>query len=152
MSKHILPALALAILAGLGTAWAAGPDGPMPRGPGGPPPGPGIPSAERLATVDDLGAAQQAEVRRILRERRDAEDALRSRLRGEREAIDQRERTERERIEDQTAQKLRSALGEDGYRAYAQWATSRGPEPLPPRPPQGPRGERPDAPPVPPTP
>ncbi len=77
---------------------------------------------------------------------------MRSRLRGEREAIDQRERTERERIEDQTAQKLRSALGEDGYRAYARWATSRGPEPLPPRPPQGPRGERPDAPPPPPTP
>jgi hypothetical protein len=152
MSRRILPALVAAALAVLGTAWAAGPGeprGPMPRGPGGPPPGRGVPSAERLATVDGLGAAQQTEVRRILRERRDAEDALRSRLRGEREAIDQRERTERERIEDQTTQKLRNALGEDGYRAYAQWATSRGPEP---RPPQGPRGERSDVPPAPPTP
>jgi hypothetical protein len=162
MIQHRLAALALAALTTFGSASAAGPGGPppapLPRGPGAPPPAPGprIPSAEMLATVDGLDAGQQAEVRRILRERRDAEEALRARLRGEREALEQRERTERERIEDQSAQKLRATLGEDGYRAYARWAAQRGPAPLPPAPPippvapvppPGMGGERPDAPP-----
>ncbi|MBO9663301.1 periplasmic heavy metal sensor [Dokdonella sp.] len=147
MTKKTLSALALAVLVATGAAWAAGPGcppGPMPHGPDGPHPGPGpgIPSAEMLATADDLSATQQADIRKILRERRDAEDALRSRLRGEREAIDQRERTERERIEDQSAQKLRAALGEDGYRAYARWMSQRGPGPLPPRPAPGARDDR----------
>lgn len=161
MIHYRLASLALAALTTFGSASAAGPGGlppaPLPRGPGAPPlpPGPRIPSAEMLATVDGLNAGQQAEVRRILRERRDAEEALRERLRGERDALEQRERTERERIEDQSAQKLRTALGEDGYRAYARWAAQRGPAPLPPAPPVPPvapspppvpGGERADAP------
>lgn len=129
MKKQTFPALALAALAAAGTAFAAGagePPGPAPHGPG-TPHGPGIPPAEALATIDGLGAAQQADIRKILRERRDAEDALGSRLRAERETLDQRERAERERIEDQATQKLRAALGEDGYRSYARWATQGGP-------------------------
>lgn len=141
MMKHTLVALALCIAAG--SSAAAGldlppgsppgpPPGPMARGPGGGPMhGPGVPPAELLATIDGLDASQQADIRKILREQRDAFDALRERSRGEREAIEQRERGERERIEDQTAQKLRSALGEDGYRAYARWSMQ--PGPMPPR-------------------
>ena len=133
VKKKIACALAIAVTASAGVALATAPDGlrgPMP-GPHGPH-GPGAPSAEMLATIDGLNANQQADLRKILREQRDAEDTLRTRLRGEREALDLRERNERDRIADQTTQKLHSALGEDGYRAYAEWATQRGPGPRPP--------------------
>lgn len=158
MKKHTLALLALALCVAAGPALAAGPGeppgpmpGPMAQGPGGGPMhGPGIPPPELLATIDGLGASQQADIRKILREQRDALDTLRTRTRGEREAIEQRERSERERIEDQTAQKLRTALGEDGYRAYARWLVQRGPAPMPPR--TAPRGDRAGAPSSPPDP
>lgn len=134
VKKKIACALALAVTATAGVALATAQDGP--RGPMPGPHGPGAPSAEMLATIDGLSASQQADLRKILREQRDAEDTLRTRLRGEREALDLRERNEHDRITDQTTQKLRSALGDDGYRAYAQWATQRGPGPRP----QGMRG------------
>ena len=144
VKKKIACAFALAVTASAGIALATAPDGP--RGPMPGPHGPGVPSAEMLATIDGLDANQQADLRKILREQRDAEEASRTRLRGEFEALAQRERSEHERIADQTTQKLRSALGEDGYRAYAQWATQRGPRP------HGARGEGPgpsgDAPPL----
>jgi len=124
LKKKLACAVALAVAAATGVALANGPHGPMPG-----PHGPGVPSAEMLATIDGLSASQQADLRKILREQRDAEDAVRTRLRGEREALDLRERNEHDRITDQTTQKLRSALGEDGFRAYAQWATRRGPGP-----------------------
>lgn len=161
MKKQTLALLTLALCIAAGPALAAGPGeppgppgpmaGPAAHGPvGGPMRGPGIPPPELLATIDGLGASQQADIRKILREQRDALDTLRTRTRGEHEAIEERERGDRERIEDQTAQKLRTALGEDGYRAYARWLVQRGPTPMPPRP--APRGDRADAPPPPPEP
>ncbi len=125
--NKIACALAVAIAVTASVALAITPDGP--RGPMPGPHGPGVPSAEMLATIDGLSTSQQADLRKILREQRDAEDASRTRLRGEFETLMQRERSEHERIADQTTQKLRSALGEDGYRAYAQWAArhERGP-------------------------
>lgn len=132
VKKKIALGVGLGITVAAGTALAIGPDGPRGPIPGPHGPGPGAPSAEMLATIDGLNANQQADLRKILREQRDADDALRTRLRGEFEALAQRERNEHERIADQTTQKLRSALGEDGYRAYAQWATRRGPGPRPP--------------------
>ena len=137
VTKKITCALAVAITAAAGVALATGPEGP--RGPMPGAHGPGVPSAEVLATIEGLNANQQADLRKILREQRDAQDTLRTRLRSDRETLDQRERSERERIADQTTQKLRSALGEDGYRAYAQWATQRGPGARP----HGARGEGP---------
>lgn len=158
MMKYTPVALALALCVCAGSSAAVGPD--MPPGPppgptahgagGGPMRGPGVPPAELLATIDGLGASQQADIRKTLREQRDALDALRTRTRGEHEAIELRERSERERIEDQTAQKLRTALGEDGYRAYARWLVPRGPTPMPPR--TAPRGDRAGAPSSPPDP
>lgn len=129
IKSKIACAVALTVTAAAGVALATAPDGP--RGPMAGPHGPGMPSAEVLATIDGLSASQQADLRKILREQRDAEDALRTRLRSDREALDQRERSEHERIEDQTTQKLRSALGDEGYRAYALWTTQRGPGPGP---------------------
>jgi hypothetical protein len=100
-------------------AGAAGAQSMPPRPPG-PPPG-GAPSPEALATVPDLDAAKQTEVRRILIQRRDAHDALRAKEDAEREAARARYRAEHERIDDDSSTKLRKLLGEDGYRALAQW-------------------------------
>ncbi|QBB70365.1 hypothetical protein ELE36_08290 [Pseudolysobacter antarcticus] len=97
-----------------------GPDAPPPpRGMPMPPPGGpmgGVPSPEMLALIPDLTAAQQVEVRKLLVARRDAHDALRD-----------KERTEHERIDDQSAERLRKLLGEDGYRALAQSTAPHGP-------------------------
>ncbi len=91
-------------------------------GPHGSPPG--VPSAEALALIDNLDTKQQTEIRKILTERRNAEEALRSRMHGEREALARRERTEREQLDANTSQRLREALGEEGFRHYARWATN----------------------------
>jgi len=148
VKNKIACALALAVTTAAGVALATAPDGPRGPMPGPHGHGPGVPSAEMLATIDGLNASQQADLRKILREQRDAEDALHARLRSDREALDQRQRSEHERIADQTTQKLRSALGEDGFRAYAQWATQRGPGPRPPAGPGAGPGQPADAPPL----
>jgi len=110
---------------------------------GAPPPGPQGPlSPEALATVPDLNAAQQIEVRKILLQRRDAHDTLRAKELAEREAARARSRTEHERIDDESSARLRKLLGDDGYRNLAQWLLPRGREAGPGRPhaPGGPRG------------
>jgi hypothetical protein len=78
-------------------------------------PGPrGRPSYELLATIPDLTAAQQQDIRRIESERRDAHDTLRI-----------KQRNEQERIDEQSESRLRKTLGDDGYRRYAEWKTGR---------------------------
>ena len=79
VKTKIVCALAFAVTATAGIALATASDGP--RGPMPGPHGPGVPSAEMLATIDGLSASQQADLRKILREQRDAEDALHARLR-----------------------------------------------------------------------
>ena len=91
----------------------------MPPGPHGPPPG--APSPEALATVPGLDAAQQVEVRRILLQRRDAHDALRSKEDAERMALQTRYRGEHEKIDDDASARLRKLLGDDGYCNFAMW-------------------------------
>ena len=115
----IRPLLITVLLAAAGAAEAQ----PMPPGPPGarPPQGASAPSPEALATVPDLDAAKQTEVRHILLQRRDAHDALRAKEDVEREAARARYRAEHERIDDESSTKLRKLLGEDGYRALAQW-------------------------------
>jgi hypothetical protein len=111
----------------------------------GPPGPPGVPPAEVFATIPDLSAAQQTEVRKILLQRRDAQDAVHSRTRTEMEALHTKERNEHERIDEQTTDQLRKALGDEGYRHYAQWQVSQhGPHEDGPRPPhRGPDGGHP---------
>jgi len=102
---------------------------PAPRN-GLPPPAGGLMSPEALATVPDLSPAQQIEVRKILIQRRDAHDAVRAKERSERDAQMARVRAEDERIDDASSAQLRKLLGDDGYRALAQWlsqAHPRGP-------------------------
>ena len=49
------------------------------------PPGGGVPPAEALATIPNLTPAQQLEVRKILTQRRDAQEAAQTKMRaGER--------------------------------------------------------------------
>lgn len=90
-----------------------------------PPPGPpggGVPPAEAIATIPNLSAAQQAEVRKILIQRRDAQEAAQAKARSEFDALRLKQRSEHERIEDQASEQLRKVLGDDGYRAYAEWS------------------------------
>jgi hypothetical protein len=98
------------------------------------PPPPMVPRAEELATVPDLSAAQQAEVRKILIQRRDAQEAAHDKTRTEMEALRTRERNEHERIDGQTSDQLRKLLGDDGYRNYAEWSLAHrgGPHAMPP--------------------
>jgi hypothetical protein len=100
----------------------------QPAPPGSPPP-PGPPPPEVLATVPDLTPAQQTEVRKILVERRDAQEAAQAKARVEFDALRVKERGERERIDEQSADRLRKLLGDDGYRKFAEWELShRGPQ------------------------
>jgi hypothetical protein len=85
------------------------------------PPGGGVPPAEALATIPNLTTAQQLEVRRILTQRRDAQEAMQTKIRAEFEALHAKERNEHERIDDQASDQLRKALGEEGFRNYAEW-------------------------------
>jgi hypothetical protein len=113
---------------------------PMPPGPPGPQ---GVPPAEALATVPDLSASQQAEVRKVLIQRRDAQEATHARLRAEFDALRMKERNEHERIDEQSSEQLRKLLGDDGYRKFAGWDLAHrgpphgGPGPHPPMHPQG---------------
>jgi hypothetical protein len=110
-----------------------------------PPPGPpGVPPAEVLATAPDLTAAQQTEVRKILIQRRDAQEAAQTRARNEVDTLRVKERNEHERIDEQSSEQLRKLLGDDGYRKFAEWDLAhRGPPggAPGPHPPMGPRGE-----------
>jgi len=110
----------------------------------GPPDADRVPSPEALATLPGLSAAQQAEVRRLLLERRDQIEGVMDKAHAEMQAQHKRLRAERERIDEQTAEKLRKALGEDGYRAYAEWRRAqhgvRGPAAGGPHPGRGPDG------------
>jgi hypothetical protein len=111
--------LLLIVLLAAGTAEAQ----PAPHGPPGPPPPgpPGAPSPEALASVPELDASKQVEVRKLLLQRRDAHDALRAKEDAERDATMARYRAEHERIDDDSSARLRKLLGEDGYRALAAW-------------------------------
>ena len=111
MKKLILAAALCATLAG----FDAGAHPP------GPPPGGHVPSAEVLAT-SDLTPAQQADVRRILTQQRDALDGAESKLRTQMETLHKQMRDEHERIETQTSDQLRKALGEDAFKRYAEWS------------------------------
>lgn len=95
--------------------------GAHPPGPMGPPPGSHVPSAEMLA-ASDLTPAQQADVRRILTQQRDALDAAESKLHTQMEALHKQMRDDHERIETQTSDQLRKALGEDAFKRYAEWS------------------------------
>lgn len=96
---------------------------------GGPPHPPGLPSAEALATIPNLTAAQQIEVRKILVERRDAHEAVAAKSRAERDALAKKDRGEHERIDDQSSDRLRKLLGDDGYRQFAEWQLAHRPGP-----------------------
>jgi hypothetical protein len=110
----------LILSAALMSAFAACNLGAQPMMPG-PPPSRGVPSAEMLATTD-LTTAQQADVRRILMQKRDALDAMESKLRAQAEALHKQMRDEHERIDAQTSDQLRKALGDDAYKRYAEWS------------------------------
>lgn len=90
-------------------------------GPPGPPPGARVPSALDIAAIPGLSAEQQAGVRKILLQRRDAVEALMTRQRADFEALRQKERNEREHIDDTAAASLRKLLGDDGMRKFAEW-------------------------------
>ncbi len=96
---------------------------------GGPPHAHGLPSAEALATVPNLTAAQQIEVRKILVERRDAHEAAAAKSRAERDAMAKKDRAEHERIDDQSSDRLRKLLGDDGFRQFAEWQMTHRPGP-----------------------
>jgi hypothetical protein len=127
--------LLLAVLLAAGAAEAE----PMPHGPPGPPP-PGLqgpPSPEAIATIPDLDAAKQIELRKLLIQRRDAHEALRAKEDAERDAMKTRYRAEHERIDDDSSARLRKLLGDEGYRTLSAWLVG-------PRGGMGLRGARPD--------
>jgi hypothetical protein len=111
MKRLILAAALFATLAGFDAG--AHPPGPMPGG--------HVPSAEMLA-ASDLTPAQQADVRRILTQKRDALDTAESKLHTQMEALHKQMRDEHEHIETQTSEQLRKSLGEDAYKRYAEWS------------------------------
>lgn len=140
MKTQTLAALLTTMLAASASAGAQ----PLPHGEGPPRERPEVPPGEALAAIPGLDAAQQVELRKILRERRDALEALREKSRAAFEAQRRRERDEAERIDDESSGRVRKLLGDDGYRRYAEWraaharrdadAGGRDDRPLPPAP------------------
>jgi Spy/CpxP family protein refolding chaperone len=122
MKKLILAAAVVAIAATAAFDVGAHPMGPPPGMPHGAP----VPSAEMLAT-SDLTPAQQADVRRILTQKRDALEAAETKLHAQMEALHKQMRDEHERVETQTSDQLRKALGDDAYKRYAEWSLHHGP-------------------------
>ncbi|MDR3390015.1 MAG: hypothetical protein P4L92_23505 [Rudaea sp.] len=130
--------LSAALLAALLAASASAQPMQPPHGPA------GVPPAEELATAPDLTATQQADVRKILIQRRDAQEAAQARARAEFDALRTKERNEHERIDGQASDQLRKLLGDEGYRKFAEWdlahrgprGDGHGPRPI------GPRGGR----------
>ena len=121
LNKYTLSLGLLALLASA-TAFAQMP-------PPGAPPGKhrgDVPSAVALATIPGLSATQQTQLRHILIEQRKAMDSARQQWRKDFEALRLKQRNERDRIEDQTTQRLRKALGDSGYKAYAEWRMKHG--------------------------
>jgi hypothetical protein len=94
--------------------------------------GPPLPSPLMLAAIPDLTAAQQLELRKIFVQRRDAEEALLTKQQADFAALRAKNRSEHERIDDNTDAALRKLLGDDGYRKFAQWQLANRPD--------GPRG------------
>ena len=138
--KHALIALALATCA---TSRAQMPPPP-------PPPDDAVPPAAVLATAPELSAAQQAQIRQILIQRRDADEQIHQKARAEIEALHTRERAEHEKADAQASDALRKLLGDEGYRRFAEWQLAhRGPRGMGPHgaPPHGHPGMPPDAPP-----
>lgn len=81
------------------------------------PMGPGhVPSPAELATLPGLTATQQQQLRQLLIQRRDAHEALR-----------QREQAAHDKIDTDSARRIRSLLGEKAYVRYAKWSLQRGP-------------------------
>ena len=107
------------ILSALGAVAAAQslPQGAAPH----PAHAPGLPAPELLATNPDLTAAQQAELRKVLADRRDAHEGVEAKSRAEHDALAKKDRAEHERIDEQSAERLRKLLGDDGYRRFAEW-------------------------------
>ena len=118
MKNQTLAALLTTMLASSAGARAMPP-------PAGPAPG-GVPSAEAIATLSDLTAPQQDELRRILHERRDALEAARDKSHAAREAQMRKDRDEFERIDEQSSARIRKLLGDDGFRRYAEWSLAHG--------------------------
>ena len=93
-----------------------------------PPPAPPVPPPEELATIPGVSAAQQVEIHKILIQRRNAQEDIHTKMREQFDALHAKERSEHERVDEQASEQLRKLLGEDGYRAYAQWSLAhRGP-------------------------
>ena len=115
MRKYLLIVLMLSAAAGSVSAQQ------MPPPPPGPPPGPPVPSAEELATIPNLSTAQQIELRKILVQRRDADEDAHDKLREQMQALHAKQRAEHERIDTQTSEQVRKLLGEEGFRTYAEW-------------------------------
>ncbi len=109
MKKILVTTLLLAVA---GTALAQ-------RGP------PMIPSPLELATIPGLNSEQQSGLRKILVQRRDAEEALFSKQHAEFDALRAKTRNERERIDENSAASLRQLLGDEGYRKFAEWQLAR---------------------------
>jgi hypothetical protein len=78
-------------------------------------------SPELLATIPDLTAAQQADLRKLLLERRDAHEAVEAKSRAERDTLAKKDRAEHERVDSESAERVRKLLGDDGYRRFAEW-------------------------------
>src|ERR1700752_4352298 len=114
--KHVLATLILSAI-GVGAVAQSMPGAPGPH----PPPMSGPFSPEALATIPDLTAVQQTELRKILVERRDAHEATAAKSRAEHDALAKKDRAEHERIDDENATRLRKLLGDDGYRRFAEW-------------------------------
>ena len=87
-----------------------------------PPPGAPVPQSEELATVPGVSAVHQAEIHKILIQRRNAQEDIHTKMRDQFDALHAKERSEHERVDEQASEQLRKLLGEDGYRAYAQWS------------------------------
>ena len=125
MRKIILSMLLLGVAAAASAQW-----------------GPPVPSPLAIAAVPGLTTDQQAGVRKILLQHRDAIEGLASKERAEMDSLRQRARAEREHADDATDASLRKLLGDEGYRKFAEWQISqRGPHGPGPGPgPGGPRG------------
>ena len=87
-----------------------------------PPHAPPVPPSEELATMPGATPAQQAEIRKILIQRRNAQEDIHAKMREQFDALHAKERAEHERVDEQASDQLRKLLGEEGYRAYAQWS------------------------------
>jgi len=106
---RLLP-LSLLFGCSIAAAQSAPPPGPAPMGPD------GVPSPAALAAVPGLSVEQQQRLRQLLIQRRDAHEALR-----------QREQTAHDKIDTDSANRIRALLGDAEYARYAAWSLDHGP-------------------------